>query len=328
MLLIGLFAFSGITCAAETVPVSIEFYPEWHPASGVMVSWLDFDAYYIDLVSHLSARNTVTVIVDSRNQLEHVRNLLTRHRVDTGRINFYAYVIDDIWIVDYGPLFIRRNRVPTILDLKYYRHLDDHLPEFLGAAWGLPTRDVPLFLEGGNIMTDGKGVFFTTTEILEQNEDMSESDIRALFRDTMGAEQLHILTRLDDGTGHVDMFAKLLDEDTLLLGQYSPEDPEYTVLESNARYIEGIVRPDGTPFHICRIPMPGEPGDYYSYTNSLILNREVFVPVYELAEDAVALSIYREAMPDYEIVPIVSLDPIFCGGAVHCTTRSIPDWKD
>ncbi len=330
MLIVAGICVPGIL--AGSVPVNtgkpaIEFFPEWHTASGVMVSWLDFDSYYMDLVAKLSKNNKVTIIVDSKNQLEHVRQLLTRQHVDLSKIVFYAYIIDDVWTVDYSPFFVRQNNIPVLLDLKYYRHLDDHLPEFLGAVWGVQTRNVPLFLEGGNIMTDGKGVFFTTTEVLEQNPNLSEARIRDIFRTTMGCTQLHFLKKLNDGTGHIDMFAKLLDDDLMLIGQYQPEDPEYEILESNTRYVESIVCPDGRTYKVCRIPMPGAPEDYFSYTNSLILNSEVFVPVYQEADDELALEIYRDAMPGVDVIPVDSLEPIWSGGAVHCTTKHIPAWN-
>lgn len=320
-------AFAGLDANEHSDFGTIECFPEWYPASGVIVSWLDFDDYYLELVTKLARHNVVTIIVDSKKQLQHVRAILTQNNVDLGRIVFYAYIIDDVWIVDYSPFFVRQNRMPLLLDLRYHRHLDDRLPEFLGAVWGLSVRDVPLFLEGGNVMTDGKGVFFTTTEILEQNPHLSEQQIRDVFRETMGCRQLHILKKLNDGTGHIDMFAKLLCDDLMLLGQYRPDDPEYAVLEFNADYIKSIVCPDGRTFDVIRVPMPGEPDNYFSYTNALILNSEVFVPVYNDSDDDTALDVFRQAMPEYKVIPVFSEEPILSGGAVHCTTKHIPDWN-
>ncbi|MBN1295539.1 agmatine deiminase family protein [bacterium] len=306
---------------------NIVFFPEWHPASAVMVSWLDFDLYYTDLVMKLTRKNQVQIIVDSANQKDHVQTLLSLNRVDPAMVTFYTCIIDDVWIVDYSPLYITVSNQPILVDMKYFRTLDDHFPEFLGAVTGLSVQPMPLVLEGGNVMTDGHGNCFTTTEILAQNPDYSESQIRDFVLSYIGCSRLHILKKLSDGTGHIDMYAKLLHEDLMLVGQYEIADKEYEILEYNTRYIENLISCTGRRYTVFRIPMPGSPGDYMTYTNSLIVNDQVFVPVYDLPEDSIALCIYHDAMPGYEIVPVVAVDPIFAGGAIHCTTKIVPQWN-
>ena len=59
------------------------------------------------------------------------------------------------------------------------------------------------------------------------------------------------------------------------------------------------------------------------YTNSLILNNKVFVPIMNSSWDGPALEIYETAMPDHIILPYTgsweSTD------ALHCRVKGIPD---
>jgi len=57
----------------------------------------------------------------------------------------------------------------------------------------------------------------------------------------------------------------------------------------------------------------------------LIVNNKVLVPVYgdSLAKlDTIALNLYKELMPDYEIIGIYSSEIIKSNGAVHCVTNT------
>jgi agmatine deiminase len=67
----------------------------------------------------------------------------------------------------------------------------------------------------------------------------------------------------------------------------------------------------------------------WTYTNSLIINgpnkKVVLVPMYNVEQDDIALSIYEQAMPEYEIRGIDCTSIIDFLGAIHCTTITVPD---
>ena len=97
------------------------------------------------------------------------------------------------------------------------------------------------------------------------------------------------------------------------MGQYPTGVADGPQIEANLNYIlNNFQTPYGRPYRVVRIPMPPDEygqypnqwSDYLTYTNSLILNNLVLVPIYGLAQDSEALSIYQEAMPGYNIVGI------------------------
>ncbi len=56
----------------------------------------------------------------------------------------------------------------------------------------------------------------------------------------------------------------------------------------------------------------------------MTVNGRVLVPTFGIPSDAEALAIYREAMPDYDVIGIDCRAAANGGGAVHCLTKEIP----
>lgn len=63
--------------------------------------------------------------------------------------------------------------------------------------------------------------------------------------------------------------------------------------------------------------------DYLTYTNSMVVNKTVLVPIYNLPQDTTAVRIYRENMPGYKIVGFDCNQIIPASGAIHCITKEI-----
>jgi agmatine deiminase len=61
----------------------------------------------------------------------------------------------------------------------------------------------------------------------------------------------------------------------------------------------------------------------YSYTNSLIFNKKVLVPIYGKAQDQAALDIYKQILPGYDVKGFDCNDIITANGAIHCITKLV-----
>jgi hypothetical protein len=129
------------------------------------------------------------------------------------------------------------------------------------------------------------------------------------------------------------MFCKLLDDHrALVCYDLDNTTDDYATLNDNAAFLDAMPLSgrSGT-FDVYRIPMYVEYDlfedcwVYYTYTNSLILNDQVFVPIYDISYDDIALSMYESLMPTYDIVPIDCSSIIAYGGAIHCITMQYPD---
>jgi agmatine/peptidylarginine deiminase len=120
-----------------------------------------------------------------------------------------------------------------------------------------------------------------------------------------------------DGIHHIDMHMKLLNEETLLVGEYPAGVADGPQIEANIQYVLSNFNSSfGTPYKVIRIPQPPDQnngfdypdgnGNYLTYTNSTIINKTVIVPQFYAEYDTTAIRIWEEAMPGYTIVGINS----------------------
>jgi hypothetical protein len=128
------------------------------------------------------------------------------------------------------------------------------------------------------------------------------------------------------------MHMKLLDEETLLVGEYPPGVADGPQIEANIQYVlDNYNSAFGTPYEVVRVQMPPDNGaypntwwaDYRTYTNSVFVNKTVLVPVYEEQFDSTALRIMQEQLPGYNVVGIDCNNIIQASGALHCVTRAV-----
>jgi hypothetical protein len=188
-------------------------------------------------------------------------------------------------------------------------------------------------------MVDGFGTAFSSELILEENDgtgygisNHNENAIDGILEDFMGIDRYIKMPTLPyDGIHHIDMHMKLLDEETLLIGEYPNGVADGPQIESNMNYVlNNFNSVYGTDYKIIRVPMPPEGGqypnqngDYRTYTNSVFVNNTILVPTYEQQWDTTALRIYREALPGYNVVGINCNEIITASGAIHCITKAV-----
>jgi agmatine deiminase len=193
-------------------------------------------------------------------------------------------------------------------------------------------------LEGGSIDVNGRGTLLTTEECLlskiqQRNPKMKRADYEKLFSDFLGISNVVWLgsgITGDDTHGHVDDITRFVAPDTVVTAvEANPSDPNYEPLRENVRRLRDATDQDGKPLAVIDLPMPGAvifegrrlPA---SYANFYIANGIVLVPVFNDANDRIALDILADVFPDREIVGIYCGDLIWGFGAIHCMTQQQP----
>lgn len=201
---------------------------------------------------------------------------------------------------------------------------------------------------GGNYMVTSDGVIASSYLVATQNKLPTDTDpeskepspetldgrMKYIMEQTnrfLGANTYHVFTD-PTGTyiGHIDCWAKFLADRKVLVAR--SEDPMINEgFESITKAFEDA------KFTVYRVLCPniyvsteeGVEATTAPYTNSLILNRQVFVPLaggrYE-DNDRDALAAYQEALPDYEIIGVIGKPetPWLGTDALHCRTNTIP----
>jgi hypothetical protein len=178
-------------------------------------------------------------------------------------------------------------------------------------------------------MTDSYNISASTTLTLTENPSMTQQQIKNLCNEYLGLDDYHFIRDpMDDYIHHIDCWAKFLAVDKILIGQVPATDSRYADYEAAAQYFESKLTPWGTKYRIYRVFTPGG-GNRTPYTNSLILNDHVFVPIgNNTSYNDAAIAVYQEAMPGYTIVPVASPSSPYQWlntDALHCRTHEIAD---
>jgi len=320
-------------------PYPVRAMAEWEELEGIMISWTSYQSILSQIVDYAQEEGKVWIVCSDSNS---VINYLNNQSVPLTNIKFLLTSFNSIWIRDYGPWTVYANNSDSlyIIDWIYNRPrpYDDQIPVAFANYAGLPIYEAisypnNLTHTGGNFMVDGHGKAFASKLILTENPTKTEAEIDTIMSKFLGINQFIKMTTLPyDGIHHIDMHMKLLDEETLLVGQYPLGVADGPQIETNLRYVlENFMTCYGRPFKVVRIPMPPDAyghypnsnGDYRTYTNSIIINKTVIIPTYELKYDTTAFRIYREAMPGYNIVGMNSSSIIPLLGAIHCITKEV-----
>jgi len=190
-------------------------------------------------------------------------------------------------------------------------------------------------LEGGSIDTNGRGTLLTTEECLlspvqQRNPGLSREQIEQTLSNYLGLKKIIWLDRGiagDDTHGHVDDITRFVSEDTVVtVVEPNKSDPNHDPLAENLHRLKAATDQDGRKLKIVELPMPAPvifrgqrlPA---SYANFYIANGVVLVPIFNDANDRVALNILSDLFPTRNVVGIYCRDLVWGLGTIHCMTQ-------
>ncbi len=302
---------------------------EFQPMSGVLVAYPL--GVPVSLVRELSMVTQVTMLVSSGQDSISAKYYFAANGVNSANMRYWLVNHDSYWVRDYGPWFILDgNDKIGIVDFTYNRPArphDDAAMQYFIQNLGVPSFEMALVHTGGNYMVDGYGTAASTDLVLEENPNMTVADVQAMALEYLGVDNYMLL---DDPLGeyiaHIDCWGKFLNVDKVLIAQVSANDPRYNAYEAVANTFANALTPWGNHYQVYRVYAPGN-NVRTPYTNSLILNDHVFLPISGNQYDAGAISAYEEAMPGYTIVPIQQTNNASWQNtdALHCRTHELAD---
>ncbi len=345
---------NGTNFSDPPPPGEVRTMAEWEELQGLAIAWTGSSAtkdILEDIIRH--AKEEVEVYIVCSSSALVINQLASDINLDN--ITFVETPFNSIWIRDYGPNTVYLNDVesPYLIDWIYNRNRpadDTIVPPAIATILDIPiyeTRDcdneLDLVHTGGNFMNDGMGRAFSSKLVLDENSFpgnqfgctfQSEDDVLSIMNMFMGIDEYVLMENLIwDPIDHIDMHMKLLDEETLLVGEYPAGTADGPQIEANLQFIlDNFMTPYGRPYDVVRVPMPPDngyypddvpSGDYRTYANAVFVNKTVLLPTYEEQYDTTAIRIWEEALPGYKIKGINSNAIIGLNGAIHCITKEI-----
>jgi len=302
-------------------PVGPRFVAEWEPAMGAIVRYPFGQPY--SLLADLSEDALLYVIVASSSQSA-ANSALQSNGVTMANVRYINAASDSYWVRDYGPWTIfDEDKNMHLVNFNYNRPRpnDNLIPSVVAGYLGKGIYDLDMNHTGGNMMTDGMGKAMSTELVLSENSTLSQAQINQRFSNYLGVTDYQIYT---DPTNtyidHIDCWAKILDVDKVIIRRVPSSHAQYAAIENSVAQWQAKTSSYDTPYRIFRVDTPNNE----AYTNSFIMNGNIYVPQMGTANDAAALAVYQTAMPGFTVRGY-TYSNYQSTDALHCRVNTIFD---
>lgn len=365
---------SNALAKTSSLPSNIRYPGEFEESQSVVISWsYDYDgtgnvtgadvtSEYAEVSANLAAEIQKVVPVIIRVTLPADSTAIKEYMVQRSTpLTNYEFMVapgEDWWTRDFGPngIYYGDHDSLGFIDLKYYdgRDHDNAFPIAFAKKINKPNYISSMHAEGGNLMADGFGGIFFSDVITTVNNDIDYRNPVWTKQQTLdsttslfaGKQLFNLKTLLcDGGTGHIDLYLKMIDEQTIMASQYPDEITaiDKQRIEDNLQLIASKKSTYNRPFRIYRIPHPTDDNgkhtnktcseineDARTFVNGLSINDTYIMPSYSdkqsgnVAQTEEAKTLMRKIMPGYKVVDIDSRLLSVLGGEIHCITMQIP----
>lgn len=297
---------------------------QWHPISELLLGTNDayaaLDAY-IDAVRGLNGAAPVSIICSSSYVVSQLRYEFQAAGVNTASVRYYTCALDSIWMRDYAPIFTHNSSTGAVycVDARYYpeRPNDDAFPYKFARFRGLGYTTLPLYYEGGNFMADGRGRLFFSNDTYGENTQYSSSSVNYYMMNRCGGTSVTTTTPLlYEGTGHIDMYAKLTSATRAVVSNYPVGHRQKSRVDAVA------TRYAGMGITVVRAMVATGWDEYATYANAVYVNGVALVPKYYTTQDAAGLAAYANG--GFRAVGVDCRDIIQIGGGMHCISYGVP----
>jgi agmatine deiminase len=292
---------------------------------------------YAEVIGTINRFEPVIVLSDSSTAAE-------ARRTVGNDIDILEIPLDDSWIRDNGPAFIR-SKEGKLATVNFgfngwggrFLHLkDSKASDAISDRMRIRKYNAPMILEGGAIAVDGEGTLLTTESCLlnrNRNPNLTRIQIESILKDYLGIKKVLWVKQGIYGSmidGHIDGVAAFVRPGTVIHASTGDEsDPNFTIMRDNRARLETMTDAKGRPIEVIDFPMPVQreiEGHRIApcYTNFFIAKGGIVAPTFGEANDEVALEILRDLFPSHEVVGVRCEYIGIGGGEVHCITQQIP----
>jgi len=312
-------------------PGPVRNVAEYEPMQGVLIRY----PFGISTsIIREMAEDVIVYCLVSSSQQNSAYNSMNNADVDMGNVEFIVGSTDSYWTRDYGPWWVvDGNGDYAIVDFTYNRPRpnDNDAPYKVSEYLDVPYYSADFISTGGNYMTDGFGISASAHIAYTENDECNTNNqssiplppceyVDDVMDDYYGIDTYHVVADPNNEyIDHIDCWGKFLSPNRLLIREVPTSHSQYDEIEDVVDYFQSVSTSDGGLWEIFRVYTPND----QPYTNSLILNNKVFVPIMNSSWDDEALEVYQIAMPDHEILGFTgswqSTD------ALHCRAKGIPD---
>ena len=225
---------------------------------------------------------------------------------------------------------------------------EDNAPDSIGKHINAPMIKLPYTFTGGNVFTDGRGNAISTCIILNECKHIgvSAEQFFAENKKLLSINNYTIMSNFEESSiQHIDCYLKMLDEERLFVMEPPVDHKDYAEYKRIVKEeLSKMTNCYGRPYEILTLNTYRYDGERLAaYSNSLINGKTIYMPMFRIPGDSIALRQWEEAMPGYTVkgfIYDVDAEPILDprarahrpyghgwndGDALHCRTRAMWD---
>ena len=231
----------------------------------------------------------------------------------------------DVWAVDYMPIqidlnsFVRFTYNPSYLQAKKYLKTISDVDEICRTI-GIETLKTDIIVDGGNII-HFKNKVIMTDRVFKDNPAYERKQLIKCLHELLQVDQLYFVPEQPgDFTGHADGMVRFIDENTVVINDYSREKEWFH------RAFEIAIHNTGLDY--IKIPYNVYNNENYSYANGDYINylqmeKTVIVPTFGMKEDDEAVKLLDTIFAGQTIATVDSHEIAKDGGVLNCISWNI-----
>lgn len=229
----------------------------------------------------------------------------------------------DIWPVDYMPVQLSGNQFvqyifkPDYLTTRKYFHLLTDAER----VWNNLELDTEVFscdlvLDGGNLVYE-KDTLIVTDKVFTENADKTKTQVIQLLENCFHARVIVIPRADNDIFGHADGDVRFVNADTVIVNEPGTQLEYFKKLTNilKVNKLQHICAPCG-----CRESGLSAIGLYINY---LQVGATIFVPVFDIEQDARGVKFFEDVFSGCNIIPVKSKQIAKRGGVLRCVSWGV-----
>ena len=192
-------------------------------------------------------------------QMAHAQRLVSGSRVE-----LVACELDDLWIRDTGPTFVKNGPTKAGVDFNFngwgskQRHRRDReVARFVAGRAGAPALRTDLVLEGGALEVDGEGTAIITESCVlndNRNRGWTKAEVEDELRELLGIRKVIWLPGIageDITDGHTDFYARFARPGVVVAGlETDRESFDYDVTRKHLEILRGATDVHGNRLRV------------------------------------------------------------------------------
>jgi agmatine deiminase len=329
---------------------------EWEEHAATIVAWPTREAVwgtqleaaeaeYAALVNAIAEDERVLLVCRSDDQTR------VKQRCSTENVEILTHQIDDGWIRDNGPLFVKtQSPAPSVRAVVFgFNSWGERFAPTAGDltvrcaiadALGIPVENAThaAVLEGGALSSNGGGTIMLAAECVlttSRNPDMTREAFDAVLRERLGANEIlwiphGLVEDLPNTDGHVDNVAVFVAPGNVLVQGVNAENPNYARLARNVEALRGAHTATG-PLGVteCEVLPYAELANGerqpVPYINFALTNTSVLLPTAgDIEADEYASAFFARIFPSRRVRFVPAVAMAYGGGGPHCVTMQVP----